>query len=108
VFTSLKERALEAAARAFINRQIQKIGVLTRLDIDCRTRAISGELDLRGEPSPIRITVGAYDLSESGGTSYVALREVSASREWITALLNQYLVGQKLQIPKVLRIALRP
>jgi len=107
-FTSLKKKSLEAAARAFINRQIAKFGVLTRLQIDCRNRAIRGELDLRGELSSIVISVGSYDLSETGGVSFIALRDVSASREWITALLNQYLVGQKLQIPQVVRIALQP
>jgi hypothetical protein len=107
-FTSLKERALEASARAFINRQIEKLGVLTKLEIDCRNRAIRGELDLRGEQSPIVISVGSYDLSETDGASYIVLHDVNASREWITALLCQYLVGQKLKIPQVVRIALQP
>ena len=106
--TSLKEKSLAAAAKVFINRQIAKIGVLTRLEIDCRKRAIRGELDLRGEQSSVVISVGSYDLSEADGVSYIALHDVNASREWIGALLSQYLAGQKLQIPQVVRIALQP
>lgn len=107
-FTSLKERSLEAAARTFINRQIEKFGVLTRLSIDSKCRAIRAELDLRGEPSPIVINVGAYDLSESDGASYIAVRDVSTSKEWITALVNRYVVGQRLRIPQAVRVALQP
>ena len=107
-FSSLKKGALEASARAFVNRQIEKIGVLTKLDIDCRNKAIRAELDLRGEQSPILISVGSYDLSEADGASYISLHDVTASREWISALLGQYLVGKKLVIPQVVRIALQP
>ena len=105
-FTSLKEKALQAAAKAFINRQIEKFGVLTRLEIDSRKRSLRGELELRGEPSPITIQVGSYALSEADGASYITFQDIQSSREWITALLSQYLAGQKLPVPKAVRLAL--
>ena len=106
--TALKERSLEAAAKTFINRQIEGMGRLTRLDIDSSKRAIQAELDLRGEPAPIVVNVGAYDLTAAGGISYIILREVSSSKEWVTALLKRYLVGRNLQVPQVVWIALQP
>jgi hypothetical protein len=105
-FTSLKETALRAAIKAFINREIAAFGVVTELAIDTSKKTMRVELDLKGEASRILINVGSYELSEKSGEIHLALQNVTASREWITAVLNKYVVSRTFRLPNVARMLL--
>ena len=105
-FTSLKEAALEAAIKSLINREIEKFGVVTELAIDTQQRTMRAELDLRGEASRIWINVASYELSEKSGEVHLAFQNVTASREWITAALNHYVVNRTFRLPDSARILL--
>ena len=105
-FTLLKERALQAAAKAFINREIKGFGVVTELAIDTSKKTMRVELDLIGEASRIMINVASYELSEKNGEIHIAVQNVTASREWITAVLNKYVVSRTFQLPNAARMLL--
>jgi hypothetical protein len=105
-FTSLKEAALEAAIKSLINHEIEKFGVVTELAIDTNKKTMRAELDLRGEASRIWINVGSYELSEKNGEIHITFQNVTASREWIAAVLNQHVVSQTFQLPQAARILL--
>jgi hypothetical protein len=38
-------------------------------------------------------------LKEKGETTYITIEEVTSSREWLTAALSEFVVGQDLPIP---------
>ena len=105
-FTSLKEKALQAAIRAFMNREIEAFGAVTELGIDTSKKTMRVELDLKGEASRILINVGSYELSEKNGQIYLALKDVTASREWITGVLNKYVVSRTFRLPDAARMLL--
>jgi hypothetical protein len=103
---SLKQTALQAAVKAFINREIEEFGSVTELAIDISKKTMRVELDLKGEASRILINVGSYELGEKSGAVHLALRNVTASREWITAVLNKYVVSRTFRLPNAARILL--
>ncbi len=105
-FTSLKEKALAAGVKAMINREIEDCGVVSELAIDTVRRTIRVELDLKGEPAPITVEVDSYELTEKNGKVYLKVGKVSASREWITAALKKYAVGQRFQLPNAAKLLL--
>ncbi len=105
-FTSLKEAALQAAIKAFINREIEQFGAVTQLAIDTGKKTIRVELELKGEASRILIDAGSYELSDRNGAIYLALKNVTASREWITGVLNKYVVGRAFRLPDAARMLL--
>jgi hypothetical protein len=105
-FTSLKDLALESSAKAWINREIGTFGAVTKLEINTSTKTIQVELVLRGEPSPIVINAGSYELSQRDGDTCIALRAVTSSRDWVTGALNQYVVGRGFKIPSVVSLVL--
>jgi hypothetical protein len=105
-FTSLKETALGLALRAFINREIEPFGSVSQLALDTTRKTLRAELDLKGEPSPISINVAAYELSEKNGVVHIAFQNVTTSREWITAVLNKYVVGHTFPLPNAARMFL--
>jgi hypothetical protein len=98
-FNSVKEGALEAGAKSYINQKIQKFGSVTSLEINSRQRTIGIEAALKGEGSPIQVKVGSYEVIQDGDASYIILRGFEASREWIAAVLNEYVAGQRFPIP---------
>jgi hypothetical protein len=105
-FTSLKEAALEVAIKVFINREIEAFGVVRRLAIDTNKKTIQVELDLKGEPSPISVDIGSYELSEKDGVLRIAFQDMNASREWISAVLVKYVAGQAFRLPNAARLLL--
>ena len=94
-----KGRLVEASARTFLNGKIQNFGRVTRLSIDPGARSASLTIELKGETSPITVEILNYDLSTSAGQTHVCLRQIQASREWLTTALTQYLVGRPLLVP---------
>ena len=101
--TAAKEGALEAAAKAYINQKIQNFGTVSDLDIDSRARSIRIEVALKGEAAPVTVTVPDYEVSSSSGAAYVIPKKFEASREWISAVLNEYIAGQRWPIPAALK-----
>ncbi len=99
IVSALKEGAVEAGAKAYLNEKIQAFGTITNLQLDPRRKTIACEISLKGEPLPVSVKVGAYEITCAGGTTYITLRQFEASREWIAAVLNQYVAGQPLQVP---------
>ncbi len=103
-FTSLKEVALEAALKAFINREIEAFGVVRQLTINTSKKTMRVELDLKGEPAPISVDIASYELSEKDGVLRVVFQELNTSREWISAVLKKYVVGRAFPLPKAAKL----
>jgi hypothetical protein len=102
-FTAVKESAVEAGAKSYLNGKIQKFGTITNLQIDPGQRRFLIEAELKGETSPVQVSVGSYEVSESGGHSFVIARDFDSSREWLATALNEYVAGRPLRIPPTVR-----
>ncbi len=99
IVSAVKEAAVQTGAKAYINQKIQAFGSVTDLKIDPRLKTIFIEAALKGEVSPIAVTVSNYELSTAPGVAYIVPRRFEASREWLAAALNQYVAGKRFQIP---------
>jgi hypothetical protein len=104
--TAVKQRAIEATAKRLINQKIIAFGSVTSLQIDSKQRTISAELALKGEAEPIAIKIGAYELIEENGVSFISCRDLHSSKEWIGHVLNEYVAGQRFKVPHAVKMAL--
>jgi len=95
---------LEAALKAHINREIEAFGVVRQLSIDTSKKTMRIELDLNGESAPISVDIDSYELNEKDGVLRIAFQEMNASREWISAVLKKYVVGQAFPLPNAARL----
>jgi sporulation protein YlmC with PRC-barrel domain len=50
--SAVKDRAIEASAKALINQKIQVIGRVAELQIDSKQKTISAQMVLQGETAP--------------------------------------------------------
>lgn len=79
-------------ARTLIDRyQLNQIGTLSNLQIDRKKLGLQFSLNLRGEQTPIDVTVRFRTLP----SNEVEITNVTASREWIGILINELLPAEK-------------
>lgn len=101
--SAVKDGAVEAGAKAYINQKIDGFGSVTNFQLDSKKRAMQIEVELKGETTPIRVRVGSYEVLQKEGAVYLKLDDVTASREWIGLAVKQYVAGREFRIPDSLR-----
>ena len=72
---------------------------MTELLIDTKNRRVRARVDLLGENEPIEVEILRYSLKAKGETTYITIEEATSSREWLTAALREFVVGQDFPIP---------
>lgn len=99
-----KDWLIQKAAVAMLNQSIfRPYGNIKDLKLDTTGRSIEAEVELNGESQAVRIQVPEYEIIEEGDTAYFIVKEISTSREWLTALARNYAVGRRFEIPESAR-----
>lgn len=99
-FSDAKDRLVGSAALPMLNNAwLKPFGRATSLKIDSTNKTAEICLELSGEPTPVTINVQNYELLQEPSGTFVVIRSVTTSRDWMTALARQYLVGRRLAIP---------
>lgn len=73
---------------------------MTELSIDTKKRRVLVRLELIGEPEPIEIEIVRYNLKTKENVTKLTIEEATASRPWIAAALQEFVVGENLAIPQ--------
>jgi hypothetical protein len=94
-----KDAALALAVRGFFNTRFSRIGQMTELSVDTKKRAFRVRLELAGESEPIEIQVKKYSLERRSTGATLTVVDATASREWLTEVLREFVIGQKFTIP---------
>jgi hypothetical protein len=90
---------LAFTARVAINTKLRSIGEMTEISLDTKNKRVHVRLELLGEKEPIDVEILRYSLKEKGETTYITIEEATASREWLTLTLREFVVGQDLALP---------
>ena len=96
----LKDKTLAQGLTLALNARMKRYGEVLRLQIDSKAKSIDIEILLKGEKEPIHIAVNRYEVIEEEGHWYLQAREIVSSREWINAVAESFLAGQRLEIPE--------
>ena len=73
---------------------------MTELSIDTKKRCILLRLELVGEAEPIEVEIAKYNLKTKDNVAKLTIEEATASRPWLAAALQEFVVGETLSIPK--------
>ena len=103
---SARQKACEAILKSLINQRIEKFGQVTRLEIDAVQKQALIQLALKGELVPLEIRIESYQLQSVESQLFLSVQKVSTSREWITAALEEFVVGRQFAVPEAARLAL--
>jgi len=90
IFINTKNSSIAILARKFINNQIKEFGSVEKLQIDSQKKDISLDVFLKGEKEKIHIKIENYGVVQKDNSAFIKFKNVSASREWIEALIQSF------------------
>ena len=94
-----KDATLAFTTKVAINKKLHSIGEMTEFSIDTKKKRVRVRLELVGEKEPIDVEILRYSLHDDGQATYITIEEVNSSREWLTAAMHEFIVGQEFAIP---------
>jgi hypothetical protein len=99
VFSSAKDRLIEPVVLSYLNSTLlPRYGKATSLTIDSALHSVQVEVELKGETSPVKIEVTAYEFFKEEESYFVVVKEIGTSREWLTALAQDHLRGRRFEL----------
>ena len=99
-FSDSKDRLVAGFALPMLNNgPLKPYGQATDLKLNSTNKTLEVTVALRGESTPIRVEVQDYELMDEGGKTFVVLKRVTTSREWMTELAQKFLAGKRLEVP---------
>jgi hypothetical protein len=93
-----KDTVLAFALRTLLNSRLSAIGKITELTLDTAHRRVQLRIALRGEQGRIDVAHLGYDIQHADGRDWLTLVDADASREWLTAALEQFAVGRSFRL----------
>jgi hypothetical protein len=99
-FSDAKDRMIESVALPMLNNAwLKPFGRATSLKMDSGRKTAEICLELRGEQTPITINVQDYDILQESNGTFIVVKALTTSREWMTAMAREYVVGRRLAVP---------
>ena len=95
-----KDAAIASGLRGFFNSKYSRFGQMTDVSVDTSKREVRVRLELVGEETPVDIHVKDYRLEEQGARATVTVGDATASREWVSELLREFVVGRTFVLPE--------
>ena len=77
---------------------LEKLGKVTRVDLDRDERRVFLDLDLHGEEAPVKLTISYRTVN----ATEIEIEHIETSREWMTVIMNDMIPKSRKQftVPK--------
>jgi hypothetical protein len=99
LFNKTKDVAVSVAGQTLASHLLSNYGKVKAFSIDAERKTIAFEIELKGETEATKISIEKYELlREESGTSII-VRNVTTSKEWLTALLKDHIVDLPIRLP---------
>src|SRR5690606_6854601 len=97
--SAAKDLMTSKAAKAYANDFIKRYGQVDELSIDSKRHRIELVCQLRGEVSPIGVTIEKYRVERHEGKTFFQVLDSSATRPWLQAVLRDHVHGRNFELP---------
>ena len=67
---------------------------------------LSAEIQLKGEPTVLKVSRASYRIEGQGDETTLVLYDVKVSRDWLQNVLDDHMPEIKIRIPAALRLLL--
>lgn len=92
---------VENMALPMLNNSLLKpYGKANSLKLNSSEKSASVVLDLKGETQPVEIRITRYEILKEGDKLFLVIHGAQTSREWLTNLAQDHLLGKKLELPQ--------
>ena len=99
-FQTQKDHSVSLIAERMLRAKLEPYGSVTEFSLDSKRNTASLSLLLRGEAEPVTVDIQEYDLAHEADSHYFVVKQVATSREWLTRLLQDFVIGQRFLIPE--------
>jgi hypothetical protein len=97
--SAVKDTGAAAAMQHWLSREMADYGELLDFKFSSRTRSAEMHVLLKGETSPLTVQVNDYEMIRQGDSDYVVVKSATASREWVNAVLRNFVIQKPHRIP---------
>jgi hypothetical protein len=97
-----KDRLISERIKQELNTRIARYGEVLEVKLNTRQRSVQLSIKLKGEPDPITVNVGKYELIKEDTKLSLSVdsQSIGASREWLTLLLQDQAGRHRLPVPQ--------
>ena len=95
----VKDSGASSAIQRWLVREMADYGEVLDFKISSAERTAELRVLLKGEKEPLGVSIEKYEISSSGSEDYIIVRRAHASREWVNAVLKNFLIDHKHKIP---------
>ena len=99
MFNAAKDAFTSRAAQSYLNNLIARYGTIQRLKLDSANGRMEVVCLLEGEPTPISISVGKYEVESEGGKKFVRVSQCTCSRPWLQRVIADYAENRRFELP---------
>jgi hypothetical protein len=97
-----KDRLISERIKQELNTHLARYGEVLDVRLNTRERSVQLSIKLKGEPDPITVNIGKYELIKEDTKLWLSVdrQSIEASREWLTLLLQDQAGRQRLPVPQ--------
>lgn len=95
-----KDSSTSFVLEVALQKVIAQYGRMLNFSIDSRQKTAQVEVLLKGEKEPITLIVQEYELSTDNSGTYLVIKKATASREWLSVLLDEFICGRRFPVPE--------
>jgi hypothetical protein len=103
VVHTAKDAGVSFLVQRAVAQWLQPYGRMLNLSIDSKNSRIHIELMPKGESQSVTLEIEEYQLTSAAGAEFIVIKKASASREWIDALIQDFVIGRPLPLPEKYR-----
>ncbi len=94
-----KDTVIAMSLKALVNDKFGQYGDITDCSVDTKNNKVVVQALLKGERERVTINLDRYEIEREGEVSYIVLKRFSSSREWLTMMLNRFLMEKRYKLP---------
>src|SRR5215831_8533400 len=95
---SVKDSGASVALQRWLAREMADYGEVLDFKVNSRARSAELHVRLKGEHEKLTVHVDEYELV-AGDKDYIVVKRARASREWVNAVLRNFVIGKRHEIP---------
>ena len=95
----VKDSGASTAIERWLAREMADYGEVLDFRINSATRSAELRVLLKGERDPLSVTIENYEVASEGAQDFIIVRRARASREWVNAVIRNFLIDKKHKIP---------
>jgi hypothetical protein len=95
----VKDSGASTAIQSWLAREMADYGEVLDFKIDSKRRTAELHVLLKGERERLTVNIEGYEIISESGVDYAVVKGARASREWVNAVMRNFLIGKKHKIP---------